>query len=190
MRRLADTDLWAATTELPEGSRVEYQIEIRRGEHYERFNDPLNPRARPLADGVAARCAPRPGYAVAGLGRSTTRTPGPARCSRRHAVQGAAPRRSTYWLYLPARYSTAQRYPLLVVHDGGDYLHYAAMKTVLDNLIHRLDVAAARRGVRAAAGPAARVRQLRAARPVRGPRAGARPHRAAAPPRHPRAAGP
>jgi enterochelin esterase family protein len=31
---------------------------------------------------------------------------------------------------------------LLVVHDGGDYLGFAAMKTVLDNLIHRLDVAA------------------------------------------------
>ncbi len=44
-------------------------------------------------------------------------------------------------LYLPARYNTALRYPLLVVHDGTDYLDYAAMKTVLDNLIHRLDVA-------------------------------------------------
>jgi enterochelin esterase family protein len=28
-----------------------------------------------------------------------------------------------------------------VVHDGGDYLQYAAAKTVLDNLIHRLEVA-------------------------------------------------
>jgi hypothetical protein len=27
-------------------------------------------------------------------------------------------------------------YPLLVVHDGGDYLDYASMKVVLDNLIH------------------------------------------------------
>ena len=27
------------------------------------------------------------------------------------------------------------------MHDGGDYLRYAAAKTVLDNLIHRLDVA-------------------------------------------------
>ena len=28
-----------------------------------------------------------------------------------------------------------------MVHDGADYLEYAAAKTVLDNLIHRLDVA-------------------------------------------------
>ena len=32
------------------------------------------------------------------------------------------------------------RYPLLIVHDGADYLDYAAMKTVLDNLIHRGEV--------------------------------------------------
>ncbi len=44
-------------------------------------------------------------------------------------------------LYLPARFRRAHAYPLLVVHDGGDFLQYAAAKTVLDNLIHRLDVA-------------------------------------------------
>jgi enterochelin esterase family protein len=27
-----------------------------------------------------------------------------------------------------------------VVHDGGDYLNYAGMKAVLDNLIHRLEI--------------------------------------------------
>src|SRR5205085_9594601 len=44
-------------------------------------------------------------------------------------------------LYLPARFRRTTSYPLLIVHDGGDYLGYAAAKTVLDNLIHRLDVA-------------------------------------------------
>src|SRR5205085_967982 len=44
-------------------------------------------------------------------------------------------------LYVPARFRPAGQYPLLIVHDGGDYLRYAAAKTVLDNLIHRLDVA-------------------------------------------------
>ena len=33
------------------------------------------------------------------------------------------------------------RYPLLVVHDGHDYLNYASAKTVLDNLIHRNEIA-------------------------------------------------
>jgi enterochelin esterase family protein len=44
-------------------------------------------------------------------------------------------------LYLPARFRRAAAYPLLVVHDGSDFLQYSAAKTVLDNLIHRLDVA-------------------------------------------------
>ena len=28
-------------------------------------------------------------------------------------------------LYLPARFRRSARYPLLIVHDGGDYLNYA-----------------------------------------------------------------
>ncbi|MEO7130105.1 MAG: enterochelin esterase, partial [Dermatophilaceae bacterium] len=31
MHRVGESDLWAVTTVLPEGSRVEYQIEIRKG---------------------------------------------------------------------------------------------------------------------------------------------------------------
>ena len=44
-------------------------------------------------------------------------------------------------VYLPARFRSTTRYPLLVVHDGSDFLQFAAFKTVLDNLIHRLDMA-------------------------------------------------
>ena len=44
LRLLAGTDLWYADVEIPPDSRVEYQFEVRRGEHYERFNDPANPR--------------------------------------------------------------------------------------------------------------------------------------------------
>ena len=44
-------------------------------------------------------------------------------------------------LYLPARFRRTRNYPLLLVHDGGDFLAYAGMKTVLDNLFHRLDAA-------------------------------------------------
>ena len=44
-------------------------------------------------------------------------------------------------LYRPARFRRSARYPLLIVHDGGDYLEFAQAKTILDNLIDRLDVA-------------------------------------------------
>ena len=36
-------------------------------------------------------------------------------------------------MYLPARFRPTRRYPLLVVHDGGDYIHYAALKEVLSD---------------------------------------------------------
>ena len=44
-------------------------------------------------------------------------------------------------VYLPARFRTSRSYPLLVVHDGADYLRFTALRTVLDNLIHRHEVA-------------------------------------------------
>src|SRR5699024_3467923 len=51
-------------------------------------------------------------------------------------------RRTTHnRVYLPARFRRSSSYPLLVVHDGDDYLTYSAMRTVLDNLIHELDMA-------------------------------------------------
>jgi enterochelin esterase family protein len=45
-----------------------------------------------------------------------------------------------YSVYLPARFRPERRYPLLIVHDGLDYLNYAGLTTVLDNLIHRLEI--------------------------------------------------
>jgi enterochelin esterase family protein len=39
-------------------------------------------------------------------------------------------------VYQPAAWNPMRANPLLIVHDGGDYLDYASMKIVLDNLIH------------------------------------------------------
>jgi len=38
-------------------------------------------------------------------------------------------------IYLPARFRRTRHYNLLIVHDGDDYLNYASMGTVLDNLM-------------------------------------------------------
>lgn len=139
MRRLPGTELWAVTTDLPSGSRVEYQLETRRGEHYERFNDPLNPIVAHSPVGSSSVCVAT-GYEEP----SWVHEDPEARKGEivEDSLQSKALRREQpVKLYLPARYTRAQRYPLLIVHDGQDYLDYAAMKTVLDNLIHRLDVA-------------------------------------------------
>jgi enterochelin esterase-like enzyme len=139
LRRLRGTDLWSAVLELPEGSRVEYQLEVVRGGHRERFNDPLNPRLAHSPVGSSSVCYAH-GHVVPDWTRFDPEArPGtltdlmmPSRALRRDCP---------VTLYRPARFRRDGQYPLLIVHDGGDYLQYAAAKTVLDNLIHRLDVA-------------------------------------------------
>ena len=139
MRRLRGTDLWQLVLELPVGSRVEYQIEIRRGEHYERFNDPLNPRQSHSPVGSSSVCF-GPGYETPDwVAHDPESRPG---TMRDLVVQSRAlGRDAVVRVYLPARFRPTASYPLLIVHDGDDFLQYAAMKTVLDNLIHRMDVA-------------------------------------------------
>ena len=138
LRRLHGTDLWQLVLELPEGSRVEYQIEIRRGEHYERFNDPLNEKRSHSPMGSSSVCF------AAGYRTPDWVLPDPeARPGELKELvlrSRALGRDAHVTVYLPARFRPTASYPLLVVHDGGDFLQYASMKTVLDNLIHRLDV--------------------------------------------------
>jgi enterochelin esterase family protein len=138
LRRLHGTELWYLVLELPEGSRVEYQIEIRRGDWYDRFNDPLNERRSHSPVGSSSVCF--------GAGYETPEWTLPDPDARPGELKDlvlrsrALGRDAHVTLYLPARFRTTASYPLLVVHDGGDFLQYASMKTALDNLIHRLDV--------------------------------------------------
>ena len=139
LRRIRGTDVWYVVVEIPADSRVEYQFELRRGDHWERFNDPVNPRIARSPVGNSSVCYTA-GYQVPDWARFDPEArPGELVEWTLHSQAQRRDNRVT--VYLPARYQPAARYPLLVVHDGGDYLEYSAMKTVLDNLIHRLDMA-------------------------------------------------
>lgn len=139
MRLLPGTSLWFVVLEFPAGSRVEYQLEVRHGDHHEEGNDPLNPYVANSPVGSSSVCQVT-GYVVPDWVH-----PDPEARSGEIVdltVQSRALRRkSECRVYLPARFRTTHAYPLLIVHDGDDYLHYAAMKTVLDNLVDRLDMA-------------------------------------------------
>jgi enterochelin esterase-like enzyme len=139
LRPLRGTDLWYLVLELPEGSRVNYQLQVRRGDHVERINDPLNQKLSYSPVGTSSVCF---GY---GYESPEWTMPDPdARPGElvEMTVRSRALRRDCpVTVYLPARFRRTGSYPLLVVHDGPDFLQYAAAKTVLDNLIHRLDVA-------------------------------------------------
>ncbi len=140
LRRLRGTDLWYVVLELPFGSRVEYQLEVVFADgRRERMNDPLNPRLAHSPVGSSSVC-----YAFGHEVPSWTVFDPEARPGSLADVvvpSRALRRDCPVTLYLPARFRRTTRYPLLIVHDGGDYLQYASARTVLDNLIHRLDVA-------------------------------------------------
>lgn len=139
MRRLANTSLWFVILELPAGSRVEYQLEVRRGDHHEQGNDPLNPHVANSPVGSSSVCQAT-GYVVPDWVHPDPDAR-PGEIIDLTVQSSALRRRSESRVYLPARFRRTHTYPLLIVHDGDDYLHYAAMRTVLDNLIHRLDMA-------------------------------------------------
>jgi enterochelin esterase-like enzyme len=137
LKRLDGTNLWHLTLEIPACSRVEYKLEIVRGGRGEWIQDPLNPnRARdPFGANSVAHGT---GYTVPEwIQPDPEARPGTLDELRFDSqVFG----RRGIALYLPARYRRSRRYPLLVVHDGHDYLHYASLGTILDNLIHRREI--------------------------------------------------
>ena len=137
--RVEGTDLWYLVLELPPASNLQYKLNVVHGEGHNWILDPLNPRqARdPFGSNSLVTTAgwERPDWtrfdAEARPGKlREVKVPSAAFGKRRHVM-----------LYLPARFRRTRRYSLLVVHDGSDYLRYSDLKVVLDNLIHRLEVA-------------------------------------------------
>lgn len=140
MRRVPHTSLWYVSIDMPPESRVEYQFEIVRGEHRDsHVNDPLNPRVAHGPFGASSVCAAT-GYVV-----PEWTLPDPEARSGElveEVIASKALRRQVrFTVYVPARFVPLVQHPLLIVHDGEDYLEYASMKTVLDNLIHRGEIA-------------------------------------------------
>jgi len=139
LRRIEGTDVWYVVIDIPQDSRVEYQFESRVGSHWERFNDPHNPRVARSPVGNSSVCYGQ-GYVVPEWARYDPEAR-PGELVELELRSQAQRRTNRVTLYLPARFRTTARFPLLVVHDGGDFLEYAGMKLVLDNLIHGLDMA-------------------------------------------------
>lgn len=138
LERVPDTDLFYRIVELPKASRVEYKFEIWRGDSSEWIRDPLNKNLARDPFG-ANSVAHGEGYAVP---EWTLRDPEsrPGTLDEFELETAALGGKRKGLLYYPARYRRSRSYPLVVVHDGSDYLKFASMGTVLDNLIHRLTI--------------------------------------------------
>ncbi len=138
LRRLEGSDLWFLMLDLPPGSRVEYKFEVYRGSGFELVTDPLNTHVAtdPMGTNSVVHA---PGYEVPDYTLfDPNARPGSLETLVLASQAFGEPR--AVQVYLPARFRPTRRYPLLIVHDGPDFLRYAGLKTVLDNLIHRLEI--------------------------------------------------
>lgn len=140
LQSLEGGDLWALTMELPDNSRFEYKFEVVRGGQRHLVVDELNGVLAHDPFGANSVCQgfgyERPGWTLpdseACQGILTTLD----------VHSQAFQQRRELHVYLPARFRRSRTYPLLVVHDGLDYLRYADLQNVLDNLIHRQEIPA------------------------------------------------
>ena len=136
--RMTGTDLWYRTVELPPGSRVEYKFEVVSGGHGSWVLDALNDATARDPFG-ANSVVTAEGYEEPEWAHHDPDAREGWLEERSYVSQALGGSRQVT-LYFPARYRPTRRYPLLVVHDGPDYLEYSGLKIVLDNLIHRLEI--------------------------------------------------
>ena len=126
-------DLWWLALSLPDGARLEYKLEVQREHHAEWVNDPLNPITTTNPFGTNSVCRGF-GYRVPDFAEIHEGTPNGSFEDQWIGSSLGGDRKVT--VYLPAGFDRDRRYPLVFVHDGGDYLTYGSMALVLDNLIH------------------------------------------------------
>lgn len=134
----AGGQLWMLQIDLPPGSRMEYKLGVATHGRGTLLRDPLNEHV--ARDPFGANSV------VYGEGYHPpdwTVEDADARCGTiedRHVDSKVFEDWRPVKIYRPARFRETRRYPLLVVHDGFDYLRFANLQAVLDNLIHRLEI--------------------------------------------------
>ena len=136
---LEASDLWALTMELPDKSRFEYKFEVEANGVKQLVLDDLNGVLAHDPFGANSVCQgygyERPGWT---LHDPTARS---GSLDRLEIASRSFRDTREVQIYLPAQFRRNRTYPLLIVHDGLDYLRYADLKNVLDNLIHAGEVA-------------------------------------------------
>lgn len=128
-------DLWYLVMELPERSRVEYKLELVQNGQRQLVRDPLNPHLAndPFGANSVVHAS---GYETPDW-VTTDPDARPGEVIERRIASTIFGDTREIQIYKPARFRQTRRYSLLIVHDGADYMRFASLRSVLDNLIHR-----------------------------------------------------
>jgi len=128
LQRVKGTDLWHLHIDLPPKSRLEYKFEVDSDTVKGWILDPLNAASAGDPFGANSVCS---GW---GYERPDWTNPDvDARAGTLEEIQllsAAFGETRPVRLYLPARFRRTRQYPLLVVHDGDDFLRFAALRKV------------------------------------------------------------
>jgi enterochelin esterase family protein len=134
---LAGTDLWLLRLPVEDGGRFEYKLAVGRDGHEELTVDQLNPARAgdPFGENSVAR--------TLGYNRPEWSLPRGAPAGRIEVIQVASRafgEARDVGVYLPAGHDPSRAYPLVVIHDGDDFVAYADLPVVLDNLIEAEEI--------------------------------------------------
>jgi len=134
--QVADSEWWLLALRVPLGSRLEYKLEVTDSFGTTVVEDPLNDRHASHPFGANSVCEAA-GYAEPRWVVTDPDVPA-GRLVEFELESAALGRTTSASVYLPAGFTLDGDgcYPLLVVHDGSDYIAYASAATVFDNLIH------------------------------------------------------
>lgn len=132
-RRLAGADVWVLQIPLPRTAMIEYRIGIDRGDRRVDILDPLNPETTTNPFG-ANSLATGPDYVRPPWSHRDPEVAA-GRVTEIRVHSGVWGERRHHLLYLPPHHDPTSLHPLVVVHDGADFVHHSSLDIVLDNLI-------------------------------------------------------
>lgn len=135
--RLPGTDLWLLRFPVKDEGRFEYKLAITRNGDEDWIVDPLNPARASDPYGENSVCR------TFGYSRPDWSLPSGAPAGRIETVpvdSKVFDETREERIYLPNGHEAGKAYPLVVIHDGDDFVTYADLAVSLDNLIAAGDI--------------------------------------------------